>query len=300
MNLPKIKISTGKFDATFYAGDDDSTMSYLGTRFDRAGVSASIKFNGVEYFGKWTNQSDKTFHDAISGAVEEFSQIGYDSAKVGDSFLKIGVGILQKDSDLPYNFRYTYPVINSGERVVEEIENGIKFLHTLQDAQYSYVYQKTITFDERLARMTIAHELKNTGSSTICTSVYNHNFLTFAGNINTTTNVKSTFDWNGEQIAGFNNLAEINANKIALKSEIPEGEFVLLKNIETPNTVEAYDILAESKVDEKLCQVRMTSDKPNSKMNFWTSQTCVCPEPFTDINIKPNDLFTWNIYYDFK
>ena len=232
MNLPKIKISTGKFDATFYAGDDDSTMSYLGTRFDRAGVSASIKFDGVEYFGKWTNQSDKTFHDAISGAVEEFSQIGYDSAKVGDSFLKIGVGILQKDSDLPYNFRYTYPVINSGERVVEEIENGIKFLHTLQDAQYSYVYQKTITFDERLARMTIAHELKNTGSSTICTSVYNHNFLTFAGNINATTNVKSTFDWNGEQIAGFNNLAEINANKIALKSEIPEGEFVLLKNIQ--------------------------------------------------------------------
>ncbi|MBQ2721289.1 MAG: hypothetical protein IJF70_00110 [Opitutales bacterium] len=124
--------------------------------------------------------------------------------------------------------------------------------------------------------------------------------MTFSDNINASTNIKSTFDWNGEQVAGFNQLAEINANKIALKSEIPEGEFVLLKNIQTPNTIDAYDILAESKVDKKLCQVRITSDKPNSKMNFWTSPTCVCPEPFTDINIQPNDLFIWNIYYDFK
>ena len=300
MNLPKTKIVSGKFDAVIFTGSDDSSMPYLGTRFDRAGVSASIKFDGIEYFGKWTNQSDKTFHDAISGAVEEFSQIGYDSAKVGEGFLKIGVGILQKDSDLPYNFRYTYPILNSGIRTVEEIENGIKFIHILSSENYSYLYEKTIFFNGKSDKMEISHTLKNTGLSPIYTSVYNHNFLTFSGNINTSTIVKSTFDWNGEQIAGFPNFAEISANEIALKSAIPEGEFVLLKNIKTPNTVESYDISVRSKVGEKLCKVRITSDKPNSKMNFWTSPTCVCPEPFTDINIPPNDSFTWNIYYNIK
>ena len=300
MNLPQTKISTGKFDAVFYTGTNDSDMSYIGTRFDRSGVSASIKFDDVEFFGKWTNQTDKTFHDAISGAVEEFTQVGYESAKVGESFLKIGIGILQKDSSQPYNFRYTYPVLNSGERKVEEIENGVKFIHILNDKNYSYTYQKTISFDASIARMTISHTLKNTGISPISTAVYNHNFLTFDNNIGTSTNVKAKFNWNGEQIAGFNNLAEIKSDLIALKSSIPEGDFVLLKNIQTPNTIEVYDILAESKVVEKVRQVRITSDKPNSKMNFWVSPTCVCPEPFTDINIEPTQQFSWNIYYDFK
>ena len=300
MNLPHKKIVSGKFEAIVATGCDNESMAYIGTRFDRTGVCESIKFDGIEYFGKWTNQSDKTFHDAISGAVEEFSQIGYDNAKVGEGFLKIGVGILQKDSDAPYNFRYTYPVLNSGEYDVEESENQVKFLHKLTSENYSYEYEKIIRFDGTLGRMEILHTLKNTGFLPISTSVYNHNFLTFAGNINGTTKVKSTFDWNGEKIAGFTNFAEINGNTIAIKSAIPTGEFVLLKNIQTPNTIDSYDIFAESQVENKLCAVRITSDKPNAKMNFWTSPTCVCPEPFTDINLPPNQTFAWNIYYDFK
>ena len=50
--------------------------------------------------------------DAITGPVEEFRSIDgaldYDLAKHGGLFVKIGVGVLRKAGDSPYEFMYPY------------------------------------------------------------------------------------------------------------------------------------------------------------------------------------------------
>src|SRR5690348_7202639 len=90
-DAPKADISAGPVHATLYL--PDATRGYYrGTRFDWAGSIAGLTWKDHSYFGKWFDRYDPTLHDAITGPVEEFQSVGYDDAKVGESFIRIGVG----------------------------------------------------------------------------------------------------------------------------------------------------------------------------------------------------------------
>ena len=53
-------------------------------------------------------------------------------------------------------------------------------MHTLKDgAGYAYTYRKTLRLSGE--SLIIEHELKNTGSKPIATTVYDHNFFTLDG-----------------------------------------------------------------------------------------------------------------------
>ncbi len=69
---------------------------YRATRFDWSGAISSLQFQGHEYFGKWFDRYDPKINDAIQGPVEEFLTngmgLGYEEAKPGGNFVKIGVG----------------------------------------------------------------------------------------------------------------------------------------------------------------------------------------------------------------
>ena len=56
------------------------------------------------------------------GPVEEFTALEYSETKPGESFLKIGVGILTKPDDQPYTFSRLYPVVNPGKWTVKEAD----------------------------------------------------------------------------------------------------------------------------------------------------------------------------------
>ena len=54
----------------------------------------------TRYFGEWFERHDPLLHDGITGPVEEFltgdSALGYDEAKAGETFVRIGVGAVRK------------------------------------------------------------------------------------------------------------------------------------------------------------------------------------------------------------
>ena len=80
---------------------------------------ASLEYNGHNYFGKWFEKYDPKIHDAIMGPVEEFrtgdSALGYDQAKPGETFIKIGVGVFRKPDEAAYKFSNTYEIVNGGK-----------------------------------------------------------------------------------------------------------------------------------------------------------------------------------------
>src|SRR5205085_1104780 len=88
---PQAAISNSRVRAQLYLPDGQAGY-YQGTRFDWSGVIASLEWNGHSYFGQWFPRYDPKLHDAIMGPVEEFSGLGYDDVKVGESFVRIGVG----------------------------------------------------------------------------------------------------------------------------------------------------------------------------------------------------------------
>ena len=83
-----------------------------------------MKFNDHEYFGQWFPKYDPKLHDAIMGPVEEFvyneSAVGYDEAKAGGEFVRIGVGALRKPDETKFQRFKTYDIVDTGKWTVRK------------------------------------------------------------------------------------------------------------------------------------------------------------------------------------
>jgi hypothetical protein len=115
--FPQAEISNSELRAKLYLPDAQSGY-YRGTRFDWSGAVSSLEYKGHDYFGQWFQRYDPKLHDAITGPVEEFltndAGLGYDEAKPGDTFVRIGVGAVRKPDEPSYRQFSTYYIVYPG------------------------------------------------------------------------------------------------------------------------------------------------------------------------------------------
>src|SRR6202167_4872937 len=189
---PQWEIANKLVRAKLYLPDATSGF-YRGTRFDWSGVIADLRYDGHSYYGPWFTQTDPKVPDfvyrgseivagpcsAITGPAEEFTALGYDEAKPGGTFLKIGIGMLRKPDDAHYSGYRLYEIVDGGKWSVKKSKDAIEFTQELHDASsgYGYVYRKKISLAAGKPEMSIEHSLRNAGTRPIHTSVYDHNFL---------------------------------------------------------------------------------------------------------------------------
>jgi hypothetical protein len=297
--FPQTDMSNGVIQAKIYL--PDSTLGYYqGVRFDWSGVVASLTCNGHSYFGQWFEKYDPKLHDAISGPVEEFTPIGYEEAKPGDDFLKIGVGALRKSADSPYRFATSYSLVNPGKWSVKKKADEVEFTHELTDAAgYSYLYRKTLKLLRRKSTLVLEHSLKNTGRKPIETTVYDHNFYVI-DNQPTGPDFSVTFPFNlqtNEKARGLGTLFETRHNQVAYLRELAKGESTHCYLTGFGDTAKDYDIRIENR--KTGAGVHITSDQPIAQLAFWSIATVVCPEPYVRIKAEPGKEFTWKIMYDY-
>src|SRR5205814_9604072 len=151
-----------------------------------SGVIASLECNGHTYFGQWFEKYDPKIHDAISGPVEEFrtngAGLGYEDAKVGETFIRIGVGVLRRPEEPAFRQFHTYDSVDPGKWTVRKASDSVEFQQELTGPSgYAYLYRKTVRLEKGKPAMTLEHSLKNTGRRAIETNVYNHNFFVIDG-----------------------------------------------------------------------------------------------------------------------
>jgi len=277
---------------------------YRGTRFDWSGVIPSLEFNGHSYCAQWFEKYDPTTHDAIMGPVESFSPLGYDDARPGGSFVQIGVGVLSKKDESTYSpFKY-YPILNAGSWKVLQKATSIEFIHILRDRQYSYRYKKTIALPKGKPVLVLMHSLRNTGSKTIETSVYNHNLFVFDHQVTGPPFVTKfpfmiSADPQGQHGFGPGSIALIQKNQIVFNRELLKAaNEQFYSNLHGySNDSKDYNIRIEN--HKTGAALKITSDRPISKLAFWGSATVFSPEPYIQIRVKPGQIFNWNIYYEF-
>ncbi len=164
---PEAAISNGQIRAKLMLPDPENG-SYRGTRFDWSGIISSLEYQGHEYFGQWYERHDPKIHDAITGPVEEFrtnnAGLGYDEARPGGTFIRIGVGVARKPDEPAYRLFATYDIVDPGKRTLRSGPDWIEFVHELSSADgYGYVYRKTIRLTKGKPELVIEHSLKNTG-----------------------------------------------------------------------------------------------------------------------------------------
>lgn len=294
---PEATISNGLIDAKLYL-PDASKGFYRGTRFDWSGVISSLRYNDHEFFGQWYPAHNPKVHDAIQGPVEAFDPIGYETAKPGETFIKIGVGTVKKINANPYRFSSPFEIINGGKWTIRKRKASVQFIHKLQDSSgYAYVYKKTLRLIKGQPELILEHSLKNTGKNTIETSVFNHNFFVIDKQT-TGPDFTVSLPFEIDNKAAGRNL-KFEKNDLIYSKELTKGESTMeYPTGYTGNRVEDYDFTVSNK--KTGASVRITSDRPLSKFMFWSVPTTLSPEPFIKIMSSPGETFTWNIKYEFK
>ena len=313
---PKATITNGLIRADVYLPNAE-TGYYRGTRFDWSGVVSNLEYAGHNYYPQWFHHMDPKVYDfvydgaaivagpctAITGTPEEFvtdqKALGFDEAKAGGTFIKIGVGVLRKPDDAPYDAFRVYDIVDGGKWTVKRKTNSVEFTQVLSDPTtgYAYVYRKTVSLTKGKAQMVLDHSLRNTGKKIIQSSVYDHNFL-YLDRQPPSPDFEVTFPFpiHADQPLS-NGFAELRDNRVVFLKTLAGEDRVFFGIQGFSNEAKDYDIRIENR--KVGAGVRITGDRPLSREVLWSIRAPLSVEPFIDMKILPGEEFTWKITYDY-
>ena len=309
---PEARISNGLVTARLFLPDAQKGY-YRSTRFDWSGAVNSLEYKGHSYYGKWYDDVDpkvinKDFPDgkivngppgALWGPVNEFqTPLGWNEAKPGGTFVKIGVGVLRR-GDGNYNRFVMYDIVDSGRWVVRQHKDSIEFEQTVADptSGYAYVYRKVVRLEKGKPNMVIEHSLKNTGTREIKSTVYNHNFVVLDRQTPGPDFVfKVPYDIKPMH-APDGALAEVRGNEVVLKKQLSGSDEVPMpfRGFST-SAADNETVIENTKVG---AGVKITGDRPLSMSVFWCVRTVLAVEPYIAIDVQPGAEFAWKDMYEY-
>lgn len=299
-DYPKASISNGLIHAELMLPDNQNG-SYQGTRFDWSGIISSLQFDGHEYFGRWYEHHDPKIHDAITGPVEAFQTndkgLGYDEAKAGGTFVRIGIGTLRKPEEKDYRPYDTYEIVNHGKWTVHKHRDRIEFIQRLESEQgYEYIYRKTVRLVKGKPELVLEHSLKNIGHKVIVTNQYNHNFFVIDHEA-VGPDVTVKFVFTPFPVRGFKDRAEVRGQQIVFPQPVRGKNGVFSELTGFSKDVRDYDFRVENV--KTGAGVHITSDQPLDSVNFWAINTVAAVEPYLQFRIEPGQETRWTIRYSF-
>ena len=263
---------------------DPADGFYLGTRFDRGGVFDSLRLRGVEFCDRWFERYDPRMHDAVCGPAEEFSQLGFEQAAPGETFLKIGVGLLRRPDTAPYDRFRLYEITDPGVWEVSREGEGVRFRHRLEGW---YDYSKTVEPCAPAAFL-IRHELA--AERPLDTTVYNHNFFTL-GRLET--GPGRLLDFPGAPGGSWRSVYDSVAfagSGIRFSRILAPGESVYSGDVRWGDSY-AFTLR------EGGLAVHAEGDVPPLHAVFWANHRIACIEPYNGVSARPGSPFRWSIKY---
>jgi hypothetical protein len=311
-DLPAAQITNGEIHAKIYLPDARIGF-YRGTRFDWSGVVYSLEYKKHQYYGPWFDRTDRNVHDfvyddphiiagpcsAITGPVDEFKPLGWAEAKAGGAFVKIGVGTLRKPREGKYDNYELYEIVDPGKWTITKNSDSVEFTQELSDSTsgYGFVYRKNVRLANSKPEMILEHSLKNTGTRTIQTSVYNHNFLVLDRHapgpgfvIIVPFQIRSPKPPNRK-------LAEIRGNQIVYLKTLEKHDVAATSLEGFRGIPEDHEIRIEN--SRLGAGVKISADRPLSSESLWSIRTVIAMEPFISLAIEPGNEFTWKSTYSY-
>lgn len=295
-DYPTLQLDNGKILVSIYLPDPEHGY-YRGPRFDWSGIIQRVATTDHHFYAPLYVNHDPELHDSISGPAEEFAMVnpmGFAEARAGESFVKIGVGLLRKEAADEYRFNGNYKIIRAGEWVIEHEPDRVSFLQDFcGERGWAYRYRKTIRLLPGLAELLIGHSLENTGEKNIDIDNYNHNF-TLIDDVPYGPGYRVNFPFTTASSVSINELAMFQDNVIEVAE--PLGDKSLwMPLFEGPGPVEYNAALIHNQ--RTGAAVEFNGDTPITRMVFWAVERAVCPEPFIQLNLAPGQTSEWMSRY---
>lgn len=310
---PEALLNNGQIKARVYV-PNAQTGFYRSTRFDWSGVVTDLEYQGHVFYTPWFTKRDPSVRDfiykdndiivsdqsAMVGPVEEFrTPLGYAAAKAGETFVKIGVGVLRKPSGAAYSGYANYAIVDSGKWSAQTSATSVDTTQEVNDpaSGYGYVYRKVIRLTPGKPEMVIEHSLKNIGTLAIQTRQYNHNFLVLDKTA-TGPDFVISLPYQVKAANPPNPLfASVEGNRIVYKKRLENQESVAMSFQGFGSDPKDYDVRVESQSIG--AGVRITSDRPVANMSLWSIRSNISVEPDIDINLGPGASMNWTYTYTY-
>jgi hypothetical protein len=310
---PEAQIANGQIRARIYLPDAQKGF-YRSTRFDWSGVIGSLEYQGHQYYGPWFTKTDPPVRDfvyrgsdivtgaqsSMVGPAEEFrTALGFDAARPGQTFVKIGVGVLRKPDDARYSGYANYEIVDSGRWSVQTQAGSVETTQEINDAAsgYGYAYRKTVRLTAGKPELVIEHSLRNTGRLRIQTRQYNHNFLVL-DNSPTGPDFTITVPFQIKTPDAVDpQLAALEGNRIVYKKKLENQDRIYFGIQGFGPDPKDYDIRIENRAVG--AGVRVTGDRPVASMGLWSIRSVISMEPDVDVNLDPGGAMSWTYTYTY-
>lgn len=265
---------------------------YNGARFDHNGFITGVTLDARHTFCV-PESPVKGEGSGGCGLCGEFGideAIGYEETKVGGYFLKIGVGLLKKPDDKPYNFFHNYKFTPQLSSIAFE-EDSFSFTAQAENCNgYAYRYQKNVAICDN--RLKISYTLENTGSKRITTTEYCHNFLGIDKRP-----VDSSYQ-----------LTIPNLQELSLEAGYVCSHDGFITWPDEPMEKQFYCLPKATQGDG--CSWRLvnnmagvgvseTDDFTACKLALWGYRHVISPEVFVRVDVEPGQTQQWSREYEF-
>jgi hypothetical protein len=290
---------------------------YRGTRFDWSGVLTSLRYKGHDYITPWSDINDPAVSDyeyrgdkiatgtttTMVGLPEEFASLpertafGWEAAKPGGTFVKIGVGILRKPDDQPYDHFRQYEIVDGDKWEVQAGADAVTFKQVVNDAAsgYGYAYTKKVAIVAGKSELVMEHTLRNTGTKPITGFVYEHNFMRWDNQPpGPDYSMHFAYDPKPAEPLGDMPLA-YNGRCVSFTRALAGKESVRSLPTGFGGAARDYDFRFEHK--GLGIGLRMTADQPLYRAVIWGMRTVFSIEPFISYDIQPGQQFSWTHTY---
>ncbi|MFZ2654203.1 MAG: hypothetical protein WAX69_04760 [Victivallales bacterium] len=273
--------------------DPSSTERYhRGVRFTPVAAVLRVVARENEYL------LNPVEHDScldVAGLMAEFdpvSPLGFEEAKIGEGFVKVGVGVLRKNRE-KYAPRPPYEVMELAETKTTWEKDSVKYKQTCHGINgYGYELKSEMKIEPQNHKLVIEWELTNTGTRQLETWHYSHNCFRF-GNLDISDGYRLSFPYDFN-IEGNSDAVEKTGRSLQfLKRPVtPLNIRVPFPDKDIPNTFEL--------IDEKTgLEARCLTSRYGAYTTLHASKDYVCPEQFVRITLPPGQTAKWTREYVF-
>ncbi len=235
---------------------------------------------------------------------------GYNEGQNGDPFLKIGVGILRRDTSA-YSFSKSYPVVELARTTATWQQDRAHFVQTLTgnaNGYSCYLEEDVVVKNDRLV---MQYLLRNTGSKPFTTEQYLHNFVCFSGR-SVGPNVRLSFPYDfttNPAVTPWQPSGRVRSIMIAAAAVYARiGNSIEFMDkaagvpkiwVYKPNGYVGPELCAVEHADTQQRIVLETSI-PAAYVGIWTTDYQVSPEQFLQVMLAPGEEARFTRTYIFR
>ncbi|WP_269522667.1 hypothetical protein [Coraliomargarita parva] len=284
--------------------DPDSENPYhQGLRFSPVAHVLSVFYKGHEFL--YNPVAHNSIKDGGGLAMEfdlfhrgyEFGPPGYMDAEEGAPFMKIGIGLLNKNGPKYASYNHCYDVFQLAKTEVEWRKDSAVYTQQCPTVNgYGYELKSWLSLEGN--RIEVHHRLTNTGSRSFFTLNYVHNFLQFDGK-NSVKGYEVSLPYEFDATIATKGVILQDGRKLTFVDEVtPKMKGASAK-------IEAFpaDRLEETiYIDDPALgmSMKVSVSEPAWRVTIHGGIDSLSPEQFIRLDLSPGESKEWVRQYIFK